>query len=314
MITPPARCATLEDTATAPYGLGMSRGTAFGEYLRARRDLLRPEDVGLAGGGRRRVPGLRREELAMLAGISPNYYLRLEQGRDRHPSRQVVEALARALRLDEDTAAFLYSLSDRGPSRQRDQRRERAPASIERLIDSWPNTPAFVHSRYLDVLAANRLWIALCPILGPGANLLRAAFLDPELPRLYSDWDAVAQGAVARARSLVAGDVDDPRFGELIRELSERSEEFRRLWARYDIELSAARPHVYNHPIVGRIQLRVERLEVVGTDGQVLIARHAEPGSPSERALQRLARLAVDHTREPVPDGGRETGGLANSG
>jgi transcriptional regulator with XRE-family HTH domain len=175
----------------------MARSTGLGEYLRARRALVRPEDAGLPARGRRRVPGLRREELAALAGISSDYYLRLEQGRDRHPSPQIIEAVARALRLDEDATAYLHGLAQpevaphRGPP-------ERAPTSIEHLIASWRETPAFVQDRHLDILAANALASALSPVFSPGVNLVRAVFLDPEVRRLNGDgWDRVAHSAVA---------------------------------------------------------------------------------------------------------------------
>ena len=293
----------------------MPQRTALGDFLRARRELLRPQDVGLPAGGRRRVPGLRREELAMLAGISPNYYVRLEQGHDRRPSAQVVEALARALQLDEDATGHLRSLSHPGLSPGRSEERERAPLSIEQLIASWLETPAFVHNRHLTVLAANALNVALCPVFRPGVNLLRALFLEPELRSLYSDWQDVAHSAVARVRVLVGRDVDDPLLVEIVSELSERSEEFRRLWARHDIQLRPAHRQVFNHPIVGRVELQPERLAIVGTDGQMLIVRHAEPGSPSERAIRRLARLVADGRIEVegAPVDSRKTGGLANS-
>src|SRR3954453_5812254 len=159
----------------------MPAGTPLSQYLRARRALVRPEDVGLSRGGRRRVSGLRREELAMLAGISPNYYLRLEQGRDRHPSAQVLDALARALRLDAAATAFLHSLTSEAPAPRAREGRQRAPVSIERLIGTWPITAAVVHDRTLDILAANALAVALTSALRPGVNALRAMFMEPEL-------------------------------------------------------------------------------------------------------------------------------------
>jgi transcriptional regulator with XRE-family HTH domain len=249
----------------------------------------------------------------MLAGISPNYYVRLEQGHDRRPSAQVVEALARALQLDEDASSHLRSLSHPGPSPGRSEERERAPLSIEQLIASWLETPAFVHDRHLNVLAANALNIALCPVFRPGVNLLRALFLDSDLRSLYSDWQDVAHSAVARVRVLVGRDVDDPLLVEIVSELSERSEEFRRLWARHDIQLRPAHRQVFNHPIVGRVELQPERLAIAGTDGQMLIVRHAAPGSPSEGAIRRLARLVADRQIKAAPVDGRKTGGLANS-
>jgi transcriptional regulator with XRE-family HTH domain len=271
----------------------MGPGRALGQYLRARRELLRPEDAGLSSGGRRRVPGLRREELALLAGISPDYYLRLEQGRDHHPSVQVIDALASALQLDVDAAAHLHALARPSPDRRPPMQSERVPASIEQLIASWPSTPAFVHGRHLDVLAANPLALALSPAFRPGINLVRAVFLDPELRNLYGDWETVARSFVARLRALVGADVDDPHLGQLVGELSGRSDEFLRLWARHDIEPASARRQVFNHPLVGALELQPVMLAIIGTEGQVLVVRQAEPDSPSERALTVLAGMAL---------------------
>jgi transcriptional regulator with XRE-family HTH domain len=139
----------------------MARSTGLGEFLRARRALVRPEDVGLQPAGRRRVPGLRREELATLAGISSDYYLRLEQGRDQHPSPQVIDAVARALQLDANATAHLHVLAQPDGVLRRSGLAERVPASIEQLIASWPYTPAFVQDRHMDILAANS-WRRLC--------------------------------------------------------------------------------------------------------------------------------------------------------
>ena len=175
------------------YHRGVSRTTALGQYLRARRDLVRPEDVGLANSGRRRVPGLRREELATLAGISADYYLRLEQGTSHHPSAEVIAALARALQLDEDATAHLHALAHWAVDRRRREEPERAPASIEQLIAAWPSTPAFVIGRRLDVLAANALASTLSPCWSPGNNLVRAVFLDPKVRRLVGDFDGSRQ-------------------------------------------------------------------------------------------------------------------------
>jgi transcriptional regulator with XRE-family HTH domain len=288
----------------------MPPGTPLSQYLRARRALVRPEDVGLSPGGRRRVSGLRREELALLAGISPNYYLRLEQGRDRHPSAQVLDALARALQLDGAETAFLHSLASAAPAPRSRDEHDRAPASIERLIGTWRTTPAVVHDRHLDILVANALAIALTPVFRPGVNAVRALFVEPELRDLYGDWEDAARTAVARLRTLVGREVDDPRFCELASELSARSADFRRMWARHDIQAAGARPFTYNHPIVGPLELQPEMLAIIGTAGQILYLRHAEPGSPSERALSLLA----DHAAETVRAGGRDSGALANSG
>jgi transcriptional regulator with XRE-family HTH domain len=273
----------------------MASSTALGQYLRARRELVRPEDVNLRSVDRRRVPGLRREELAMLAGISSDYYLRLEQGRDHHPSAQVIDALARALRLDEVATAHLHALSRPDPPRPRRPLPEEAPRSIAQLIDCWPNTPAHVIGRHLDILAANALASALSPIYSRGVNLVRAVFVDPELREFVGDWEETAQLVVARLRGLAGPDVDDPHLVELVGELSLRSDEFRRLWARHDIDLSAPSTHHFNHPLVGRLDLHTTRLAIVGEGGLRLIVHHADPGSSSERALSLLAGLAADH-------------------
>jgi transcriptional regulator with XRE-family HTH domain len=267
----------------------MPPSTALGEYLRARRALLRPEDVGLPDLGRRRVPGLRREEVAMLAGISADYYLRLEQGRDRRPSAEVIDALARALQLDERATAHLHAISDPTVARRRPEEHEHAPPSIEQLIASWADIPAFVQGRHMDVLAANAMASALSPVLTPGVNLVRATFLDPEVRRLFRDWEPVARGAVARLRGLVGPDGDDPRLAEIVDELSASSDHFRRLWARHDVEPATVPTRTIDHPLVGPIELRTETLAIIASDGQLLIVYHADPGSPSERALSRLS-------------------------
>ena len=277
----------------------MARGTGLGEYLRARRALVRPQDVGLPAAGRRRVPGLRREELATLAGISSDYYLRLEQGRDQHPSPQVINAVARALQLDEDATAHLRGLAQPEAVSRRGQV-EQAPASIVQLIASWRETPAFVHDRHVDVLAANALASALSPVFSPGVNLVLATFLDPEVRRLVGDWDNVAQSAVARLRALAGPDIDDPRLVELVGELSVRSDWFRRLWARHDIRAAASPVRTFNHPLVGSIELRAEWLAITGADGQLLIVFHAVPGSRSEQALIRLAGMTAGEQGRPA--------------
>jgi transcriptional regulator with XRE-family HTH domain len=278
----------------AAYRQGVPSSTALAEYLRARRALVRPEDVGLPASGRRRVPGLRREELAMLAGISSDYYLRLEQGRDHHPSAQVIEALARALMLDEPATAHLHAISQpTGPGRP-SRAHERPLRSVELLIASLPAMPALIQGRHLDVLAANAMASALAPtVLIPGGNLVRATFLDPAVRDLLGEWESVARGVVARLRGLVGADVDNPRLAELVDELSARSEDFRRLWARHDVDLPTIPSRTFRHPLVGPMELMVETLAITDAEGQFLVINHAEPGSPSERALNRLSDIAA---------------------
>jgi transcriptional regulator with XRE-family HTH domain len=266
----------------------MSRPNALGEYLRARRELTDPADAGLPVVGVRRTPGLRREEVATLAGISADYYLRLEQGRDRNPSPQVLEALARVFRLDASATHHLLSLAAVRPAARRRPRREVVSAGVRQLLDAI-NLPAFVESRMFDVLAANRLATAVSPSIRPGVNRLRAIFLDPAERDLWQDWEQTARGMVAGFRASVGGDVEDPRIAQLVGELSLASEPFRRLWARHDVTALAGGSMRLHHPQVGLLELRREKLPLGDTDGQMLAIYHAEPGSATARALGSLA-------------------------
>jgi transcriptional regulator with XRE-family HTH domain len=270
----------------------MAEDNLIGEYLRARRELLRPEDAGIPDVDRRRVPGLRRSELAMLAGISTEYYVRLEQGRDRHPSAQVLGALARALQLDEHATAHLHQLAAPAPRRARRRRSEKVSAQIDALLRSLDRTaPAYVTDRLMNVLAANALAAAVLPVLVPGTNFVRAAFLDPMADQLYDDIEARRAAAVAGLRAYAGPDVDDPDLTELVGELSVKSPEFRRLWSRHDVRpIHGALPPVrIRHPQLGPIELYHQKLEIPETGGQILGLLYAEPGSKSEQAVAMLA-------------------------
>ncbi|NAS21888.1 helix-turn-helix domain-containing protein [Herbidospora sp. NEAU-GS84] len=279
----------------------------LGEYLRARRELVTPEQVGIPSLGTRRVPGLRREEVAMLAGISAEYYLRLEQGRDRHPSVQVLRSIARVLRLDDDS--YLLGLAEERPRRARRRpRREVVPPSTARLVASLPY-PAFVEGRYLDVLAANALATALSPRLRVGGNRLRDVFLDPAEQALFPDWERASAVLLAGFRQSVGGDIDDPRFIELVGELSLASEHFRRLWGRHDVAGRLGATLTFNHPQVGELRLDREKLAISGTDGQMLVVYHPEPGTEGAEKLALLASATVTPVRSSAP--GCRTGGTA---
>jgi transcriptional regulator with XRE-family HTH domain len=261
----------------------------LGQYLRARRDAVAPAQAGFAPGGARRVPGLRREEVALLAGISADYYLRIERGRDRHPSPQVLEAIARALDLDADHRSHLMRLGAR-PARRRDRPSEESlPTGVVGLLSSLVQ-PAYIEGRYFDVLASNPLARALDPAMSVGRNQLLDMFLDPGTRALRPDHGALQACLVARLRQAVGNDVDDPRFVALVGELSLGSDLFRRLWAQHDVkQLYGSASGEYDHPQLGAVTLRRERLAVGGTDTLTLVVYHAEAGSPSAEKLSLLA-------------------------
>jgi transcriptional regulator with XRE-family HTH domain len=285
----------------------MAPENQIGTYLRARRDQVVPEDVGLPNLGGRRVPGLRRDELSMLAGISTEYYTRLEQGRDTHPSAQVLDALAGALGLDDDAREYLHELARPRPIRRRRRAPEKIPAGIVQMIDSWPLSPAAIQGHLGTTLASNRLMQAISPNYLPGANGPRSIFLDPEMRELYRpDWDRVTESTVAGLRAAAAADVDDPELAALVGEMSMKSERFRTLWARHD-----ARPRRgggmtrLEHPQVGPLELHYEKLQVTGAPGLTLVVYSAESGSSSEQALSLLASMSGAPGEVPITDRGR---------
>ena len=276
----------------------MQSDNRLGEFLRARREVARPEDYGLPEPGRRRTPGLRREEVALLAGVSADYYVRLEQGRDKHPSEQVTDALARVFALNEEGAAHLRELVRPVTRRRRPSRPERVSPALQRLLDTWPHTPAMIVGRCLDVLANNGLAAAVNHCSVRGQNQLRVMFLEPESRRIYADWPSVAADTVASLRASAGTDLDDPRLTELVGELTLKSEEFRRLWARHDVRAKTAGSKRFVHPMVGELTLSFETFKVNGAAGQTLLVYHAEPGSPSARALALLGSMTADPQHE----------------
>ena len=266
------------------------RANLLGSYLRARRALVTPEQAGIPAGANRRVPGLRREEVAMLAGISADYYLRLERGRDKNPSVQVLESLARVLHLDELEQEYLLGLAAPRP-RPRPQLRqkpERVPSRLHQLLASV-QVPAFVEGRAFDVLASNRLAVALSPRLQPGYNRLRSLLLDPEEQAFQQDWTRSAEGFIAAFRKSIGDDIDSPRFVELVGELALSSERFRTLWARHDIRSLEGGTTTVNHPVVGELRLHRDKLPV---DDVLLVLYYADQGSESDEKLRLLTSMA----------------------
>ncbi|GAA1625559.1 helix-turn-helix transcriptional regulator [Nonomuraea maheshkhaliensis] len=278
----------------------MDTENLLGQFLRARRELLQPEDLGLPVGVRRRVSGLRREEVARAAGVSTDYYVRLEQGRERHPSAQVIDALARALELEEDAAAHLHELARhpdgrRAPGGRGGQKGgpEQVSLRLLRMMDAWTHTPAVVLGRRMTVLAANMLGEALFAGHAHSGDLVRLVFLDPDARTFYPDWDRVALNTVAGLRQSIGTDYDDPALVGLVGELSLRSREFRELWARHDIRQKTHETKRFRHPLVGELTLHYESLTVNSAPGQQLVVYQADPGSASEEALGLLGSLTA---------------------
>jgi transcriptional regulator with XRE-family HTH domain len=269
------------------------KANTLGAFLKARRELVTPEQAGIPDIGVRRVPGLRREEVAMLAGISFDYYLRLERGRDRNPSVQVLEAIARVLRLDEDHAAHLLALAAE-PRRQRRRRprKEDVPDGALKLLESLAQ-PAYVEGRYFDILASNPLARALDPRLAVGGNQLRDLFLDPAEQALYPEWENYTECFIANLRQSVGTDIDDPRFIELTGELSLASDRFRRLWARHEVRGQRGGPLRIAHPQVGELMLNRERLAIGGAEGLHLVVYHPDAGTSDAERLALLASAAT---------------------
>jgi transcriptional regulator with XRE-family HTH domain len=268
-----------------------AKGNALGDYLRARRGQVRPEDVGLIGGARRRVRGLRREELATLAGISSEYYLRLEQGRDKNPSAQILDAIARALQLDIKGTEYLHQLASPPGNRREQLDLETAADGTDELIDQF-SMPAIVASRCLEVLAANPLARALSPGFTPGRNFLRWRLLEPAARDFFVDWDESTDVVVSGLREAAGSDPDDPRLRALVEELSGASARFRELWARAEVGYRTGVIHM-RHPDVGDLYLHRNRFNIPHSGGQHMLTYRAEPGTESAAALEALRSLSA---------------------
>jgi transcriptional regulator with XRE-family HTH domain len=273
---------------------------AIREFLATRRAKLTPHAVGLPpGGGRRRVPGLRREEVAVLAGVSTEWYVRLEKGHINGVSDDVLDAVARALRLDEAERAHLFNLARAARPKTPQRRHSRSPVrpSIERLLGSMASTPAFVRNARNDVLACNPLFRALYapvfddPVQPP--NVARFTFLDPRTHDFYPDWDEAANGMVALLRTEAGRNPYDRDLSDLVGELATRSDEFRIRWAGHDVRLHQSGIKRLNHPVVGLIEIAFDVLELPGDPGLSITTYSAEPNTPSADALKMLASWAA---------------------
>lgn len=273
----------------------------LGEFLRARRALVRPEDHAMPAGARR-TPGLRREEVAVLAGVSTDYYVRLEQGRERNPSPQVLRALAGALLLEDEEAAYLRAMVDPPERPLSPPAREYAGPQLVALLDAWADTPALVYGRYLDLLAVNSLGEALFSWLGTESSLITALFLNPAAQRFYRDWALVAQGCVAALRA-ANPDPGDQRLQALVGELSVRSRDFARMWARHDVRAKTASTKRFRHALAGELALDFETFSVNSAPGQHLVVYRAAPGSAAERSLALLGSLSPTDVHDIQDEG-----------
>jgi len=270
--------------------------TPLGEFLRSRRALVTPEQVGISSFGARRVPGLRREELAQLAGVSLTYYTRLEQGQAEHASASVIDALARALELDEDERTHLHALAVSRPRRPRPARALHADPRTCRLLDAMADVPALVMGPRTEVLAWNALGHALLaghvafdaprrPASRP--NLTRMLFLDPHTRELHRDWAVEARRSVASLRFIATGFQDDRELAELIGELTLKSPEFASLWGKHPVQRCTSGVKHLHHPLVGDLELDFAVLHLPDTSGQRLLTHTAAPGSQAGLALLR---------------------------
>jgi transcriptional regulator with XRE-family HTH domain len=289
-------------------------GNELGDFLRARRAALSPDEAGLPDDGRlRRVPGLRREELAQLAHVSVDYVVRLEQGRTRRVSRPVLDGLANALRLAPDERAYLLTVADVAPDAPaRRPGRPRVDRRLRQLLDGMPGVPALVLNRRQDVVAWNFAATALLIDFGalpPGErNLIRLTFLDATFRSRYADWQRVARECVAVLRMETRRDPADPALTALVGELSVRDPDFRAWWGGHQVRGPRALAKTYHHPVVGSITLDVQQLSVDTEPDLRLVAYTAAPGSEAEEALRFLLQWSAGATgRDDDRAGERDT-------
>lgn len=309
----------MDDQPEAASPEPLDRRAELSEFLRTRRAKLRPQDVGLPEfGRRRRVPGLRREELAQLAGVSVAYYTRLEQGNGRNVSAEVLDAIARALRLTDAEQAHLTHLARpaRHGRKRRPARAQRVRTGLLYLLGSMEGIPAYVTGARSDILAWNPMaaavfgdWGALPPA---ERNWARLVFLFPAYRDLFVNWDSKASDMVSYLRLYAGCHPDDPELSALVGELSVKSEEFRRLWATHNVKEKGHGTKVVRHPLAGDLTLAYETLNLPDDEEQHLVTYHAEPGSESAEGLRLLASWGADAGRADLfgatgrgPDAGR---------
>jgi len=291
------------------------------QFLASRRAKISPEQAGLPRyGGQRRVPGLRREEVASLSGVSAEWYAKLERGTATGVSDSVLDAIARTLQLDEAERSHLFDLVRASTPAGRSRRRttpQRVRPGVKQLLDAMRDIPALVQNERFDLLAASPLGRALyadiyafADTAGPPPNLARFAFLDPRAHEFYPDWDRVASDAVALLRAAAGRSPDDRALSDLVGELTTRSDRFSALWASYTIRAYPPGTKRFHHRDVGDLELAYEAMALAFDPGQVLVTYTAEPGSPSQQALTILASWTASEHR-PVTTGTLDEGSSA---
>ncbi|MFD8076085.1 helix-turn-helix transcriptional regulator [Streptomyces sp. NPDC059718] len=270
--------------------------TSFPGFLRSRRARMTPEQAGLSPqSGMRRVPGLRREEVARLAGVSIDYYIQLERGGGAGVSASVLEALARALQLNDTERGHLFALAHSAQQRPRPRAPQRPRPGLLRVVETLTDVPAFLLGYRLDILATNRLaqalHVGLDELPADERNMVRYVFLHDAARTLYADWAETAREVVGALRLHASHHPHDPQLAQLVGELSEVDRDFRRWWAEHDVYRPQCGSTRYNHPLVGELTLDYEALNAPDDPHQALVLSTANPGSPSEKALRLLAEL-----------------------
>jgi transcriptional regulator with XRE-family HTH domain len=268
----------------------------LGEFLKARRAQLSPGSVGLPETGTRRVRGLRREEVAQLVAISPDYYTRLEQGR-MPASEPVLDSIARVLHLDEDQRAYMYELAGKHAARSRRPGSQKVRPQMLRVLEQLTDIPAIIQTPHLSVLAWNPMAAALLvdfsKIPVHQRNYIRLLFTHPTMLKLYSNnWENVARFAVSLLRMEAANSPEDPRLTSLVGELSMHSQQFREWWAAHDVATKVTGTRVFHHPVAGVLSLQWEVLVSTSDRSQELVVWTAEPGTPAFEGLRRLKEVA----------------------
>lgn len=287
--------------------MGQDPNTGLRDFLRSRRAKITPEAAGLTPHpGTRRVPGLRREEVALLAGVSVDYYIRLERGRHAHVSEAVLDALARALRLNDLERAHLLRIARPSPARSRPAPPQRVRPGLQLLVDTLADVPVLVLGRRFDVLAGNHLARALYTdfdaLPAHDRNMARLIFLDERVRALHVDWEEGARSVVASLRLYAGRHPHDPALAELVGDLSRRDADFRRWWAEHDVFQRTHGTKRYRHALVGDLVLGYEAFTAADDADQTLGIYTAEPGSPSEDRLKLLASWSSPSHHQPAQE------------